>query len=89
MTCGFFYGSSCKKGTREKSCPVLNPISYENPILNYNVFNKILKRNLTYITTIEPNMNNQIVNPNVCIVKHMPGADEYYVISYTPLGKVD
>jgi hypothetical protein len=31
----------------------------------------------------------QEINSSVCIVKHVPGADECYIISYTPFGKVD
>jgi hypothetical protein len=29
------------------------------------------------------------VNSNVCMVKHLPGVDECYIISYKPVGKVD
>ena len=34
-------------------------------------------------------MKNQFINPNVCIVTHVRGENEYYIISYKPLGKVD
>lgn len=38
---------------------------------------------------IDTYMYNQSVNPNVCIVRHVPGADEFYIISYKPVGQVD
>ena len=34
-------------------------------------------------------MNNQMINSNVCIVKHITGGDECYIISYIPPGIVD
>ena len=34
-------------------------------------------------------MNHRLITSSVCIVNHITGPDECYIISYTPLGRVD